>query len=99
MTNPDDNLDWLEDDLDSEKHSDRTVNREEKELLTLRLMRSAIESQHPDDSVMQDFAKYVLPNLLQRAIGVTAKGGKYFDKLDKEKGKENVRRDNAGDQS
>ncbi len=99
MTNSDDDLDWLEDDLDSGKHSDRTVSREKKELLTLKLMRSAIQSQHPHDAVMQDFAEYVLPSLLRTAVGVTAKGGKYFDRLDREKGKENVRRDNAGDQS
>jgi len=79
--------------------ADRTIKSFGSELLTLQLMRSAIQSQHPDDLVMQDFAKYVLPNLLQRAVGVAAKGGKFFDQLDKEKGKENVRRDNAGDQS
>ena len=51
---------------------------------------------------MQDFGEYVLPNLLRVAIGVTAKGGKFFDELDQRReaeGKERVRRDNAADQS
>ena len=91
--------DFLSDLSDSETLSDRTVLSTEKELLTLKLLRQAIQSQNSNDSVMQDFTEYVLPNLLQRAVGVTAKGGKFFDKLDREKGKENVRRDNAGDQS
>ena len=68
-------------------------------LRELKLLRSAVKAQHPEDQVMQDFAEYVLPNLLQKAIGVTAKGGKFFDALDKKKGKDNYRRDNAGDQS
>ena len=85
--------------LDGSASSNRTVELKEKELLTLKLMRSAVQKQHPHDTVMQDFAEYVLPNLLQQAVGVTAKGGKFFDRLDKEKGRENVRRDNAGDQS
>ncbi len=51
---------------------------------------------------MADFGEYVLPNLLRVAIGVTAKGGKYFDKIDQQReaaGKDKIRRDNAGDQS
>jgi CRISPR-associated protein Csc3 len=92
------NFDLSSIDYDETK-SDRSIEPSRKELLTLKLMRSAIQAQHPDDSVMQDFAEYVLPHLLERAVGVTAKGGKFFDKLDREKGRENVRRDNAGDQS
>ena len=84
---------------DDEMPSDRTISCSKKELLTLKLMRAAIQTQHPNDLVMQDFAEYVLPSLLQRAVGVAAKGGKFFDRLDQEKGRENVRRDNAGDQS
>ena len=78
--------DWLEDDdVDfGFETSDRTIETAQ-ELLTYKLLREAIEVQNPDDEVMADFAKYVLPNLLQIAIGVTAKGGKYFDKLDREK--------------
>ena len=94
-TNSFDFLEELEDPI----ASDRTIESNDRELLTLKLLRSAIKSQHPNDSVMQDFAEYVLPNLLQRAVGVTAKGGKFFDLLDKEKGRGSYRRDNAGDQS
>ncbi|MDY6900716.1 MAG: type I-D CRISPR-associated protein Cas10d/Csc3, partial [Cyanobacteriota bacterium] len=99
----DSDYDWLEnEDVDFDfETSDRTVETAQ-ELLTYKLLREAIEAQNPDDEVMADFAKYVLPNLLAIAIGVTAKGGKYFDKLDQEReaeGKVKVRRDNAADQS
>ncbi len=98
---PDD--DWLNDDdlgLDTES-SNRTIETPQS-LLTLNLLRDAIQAQNPDDPVMQDFGEYVVPNLLQFAIGVTAKGGKFFDHLDQQReaeGKEKVRRDNATDQS
>ncbi len=84
-----------------EEKDDRTVERS-RELLTLTLLRKAIKSQNPDDIVMKDFAEYVLPNLLRVAIGVTAKGGKFFDEIDRRRlaeGKDRVRRDNAADQS
>ncbi|MEG4996913.1 type I-D CRISPR-associated protein Cas10d/Csc3 [Microcoleus sp. B4-D4] len=92
---------WLQDEeLGSNfQTSDRTIQPQTRDLLTLKLLREAIQSQNPGDRVMADFAEYVLPNLLRVAIGVTAKGGKFFDELDRQKGKENVRRDNAGDQS
>jgi CRISPR-associated protein Csc3 len=94
--------DWLQDDygFDSET-SERTIEAP-AELLTLKLLREAIQSQNPDDKVMLDFAAYVLPNLLRLAIGVTAKGGKFFDEIDQQReaeGKTRVRRDNAADQS
>jgi len=82
--------------------SDRTVEPQESGLLTLKLLREAIKAQNPDDQIMGDFAEYVLPNLLRVAIGVTAKGGKFFDEIDQQReaeGKERVRRDNAADQS
>ncbi|WP_242040740.1 type I-D CRISPR-associated protein Cas10d/Csc3 [Coleofasciculus sp. FACHB-1120] len=96
--------DWLQDDdLDSEfELSDRTIEPQARELLTLKLLREAIQTQNPGDRVMSDFAEYVLPHLLRVAIGVTAKGGKFFDELDRKneaEGKNRVRRDNAGDQS
>lgn len=93
--------DWLEDEeLGSNfQTSDRAIEPKTRDLLTLKLLREAIQSQNPGDRVMGDFAEYVLPNLLRVAIGVTAKGGKFFDELDRKQGKENVRRDNAGDQS
>jgi CRISPR-associated protein Csc3 len=97
--NSEDGDSWLQEDLESEfETSDRTIEPKQ-EFLTLKLLRQAIKAQNPDDRVMADFAEYVLPNLLKIAIGVTAKGGKFFDELDREKGRENVRRDNAGDQS
>ena len=96
-----DDFDFLEGDFGLGEEADRTIETP-TELLTLKLLREAIQSQNPDDAVMQDFANYVLPNLLRMAIGVTAKGGKFFDELDKKneaEGKERVRRDNAADQS
>ncbi|MEL7037198.1 MAG: type I-D CRISPR-associated protein Cas10d/Csc3, partial [Cyanobacteria bacterium J06592_8] len=95
---------WLEDEefgLNFEPY-DPFFEAETSELLTLKLLQQAIQSQNPDDAVMADFAEYVLPNLLRVAIGVTAKGGKFFDELDERReaeGKTKVRRDNAGDQS
>ncbi|MGK7924296.1 MAG: type I-D CRISPR-associated protein Cas10d/Csc3 [Spirulina sp.] len=80
---------------------DRTIETPQ-ELLTLKLLREAIKKQNDNDPVMADFAQYVLPNLLRVAIGVTAKGGKYFDEVDRRRaaeGKGKARRDNAGDQS
>jgi CRISPR-associated protein Csc3 len=96
-----DDLDFLGDDFGLEGEADRTLDTP-PELLTLKLLREAIQAQNPDDAVMQDFAEYVLPNLLRMAIGVTAKGGRFFDELDKKneaEGKAKVRRDNAADQS
>ena len=92
---------WLQDEelASSFETSDRTIEPQTRDLLTLKLLREAIQSQNPGDRVMADFAEYVLPNLLRVAIGVTAKGGKFFDELDRKQGKENVRRHNAGDQS
>lgn len=95
--------DWLTSDysLDFDT-SDRTIEPEARELLTLKLLREAIQTQNPHDQVMTDFAEYVLPNLLRVAIGVTAKGGKFFDEIDQQReaeGKQRVRRDNAADQS
>ncbi|MFN6495773.1 MAG: type I-D CRISPR-associated protein Cas10d/Csc3 [Nostoc sp. DedQUE01] len=94
--------DWLSGDFgfDSDS-SDRTIEIE-GELLTLKLLREAIQAQNPGDKVMADFTEYVLPNLLRIAIGVTAKGGKFFDEIDQKReaeGKSKVRRDNAADQS
>ncbi len=97
-----DNGSLFDDDFGSNfQSSDRTI-KTNSELLTLRLLRKAIIFEHPEDLVMADFAEYVLPNLLNFAIGVTAKGGKFFDRLDrqeKEEKKKSLRRDNAGDQS
>ena len=103
VQNPnDDDFDFLDDDYGFGEASDRTLEPAARELLTLKLLREAIQAQNPDDRVMQDFAEYVLPNLLKIAIGVTAKGGRFFDRLDQQReaeGKDRVRRDNAADQS
>lgn len=94
--------DLFDDDFDLNfESSDRTIQIE-SELLTQKLLREAITAEHPEDLVIADFAEYVLPKLLKFAIGVTAKGGKFFDRIDSErkaKNKSRVRRDNAGDQS
>ncbi len=82
--------------------SNRKIEPQQTELLTLKLLREAIQTQNPEDPVMSDFAECVLPNLLRVAIGVTAKGGKFFDEIDQRReaqGKKRVRRDNAADQS
>ncbi|MHC5823384.1 MAG: type I-D CRISPR-associated protein Cas10d/Csc3, partial [Nostoc sp.] len=96
------NDDWLSGDFGFDcDSSDRTIETE-GELLTLKLLREAIQAQNHNDKVMADFAEYVLPNLLRIAIGVTAKGGKFFDEIDQQReaeGKTKVRRDNAADQS
>ncbi|MCY7273987.1 MAG: type I-D CRISPR-associated protein Cas10d/Csc3, partial [Phormidesmis sp. CAN_BIN44] len=95
-------FDFLEGSFGFDEESDRAFTSTQRELLTLKLLREAIQSQNPNDAVMQDFAEYVLPNLLRVAIGVTAKGGKFFDELDRKneaEGKAKVRRDNAADQS
>ncbi|AFY46833.1 CRISPR type I-D/CYANO-associated protein Csc3/Cas10d [Nostoc sp. PCC 7524] len=94
-------IDWLSGDFGFDGDGSRTIETQ-GELLSLKLLREAIQAQNPDDSVMADFAEYVLPNLLRIAIGVTAKGGKYFDAIDQQReaeGKTKVRRDNAADQS
>ncbi|MGD1804012.1 type I-D CRISPR-associated protein Cas10d/Csc3 [Dapis sp. BLCC M126] len=96
--------DWLEDEelgLSFEQ-TNRDIEPTHKELLTLQLLREAIIDKNRDDLVIREFAKYVLPNLLKFAIGVTAKGGKFFDRIDfrrEAEGKTKVRRDNAADQS
>ncbi|MGA7933245.1 MAG: type I-D CRISPR-associated protein Cas10d/Csc3, partial [Kovacikia sp.] len=103
MTQNPDEFDFLEGDFGfEEEESNHTLEPVQRELLTLKLLREAIQSQNPHDVVMGDFAEYVLPNLLRIAIGVTAKGGKFFDEIDQQReaeGKAKVRRDNAGDQS
>ncbi|MGL6281997.1 MAG: hypothetical protein ACRC2J_06280 [Microcoleaceae cyanobacterium] len=71
----DNNFDWLNEEEENLASSDRTLENLEKELLTLKLLKDAIQKENPDDPVMADFSKYVLPNLLKITIGVTAKGG------------------------
>ncbi|PPT09156.1 CRISPR associated protein Csc3 [Geitlerinema sp. FC II] len=97
----------------TEEEGDRTIELS-SELLTLKLLQEAIDKTHPEDLVMAEFAKFVLPNLLKYTIGVTAKGGWFFEELDRraaikkieavrrgntEEEHKSVRRDNAADQS
>ncbi|MDJ1182039.1 type I-D CRISPR-associated protein Cas10d/Csc3 [Roseofilum casamattae] len=84
-------------DLGLEKTS-REIAPPAPELLTLKLLKQAITAENSGDRIMQDFAEYVLPNLLKYTIGVTAKGGKYFDRLDEER-EGSYNRRNADDQS
>ncbi len=87
---------------DLEEESERTIATAPDELLTLKILKQAIQIENHDDPVMADFGKYILPNLLKIAVGVTAKGGKFFDEIDEKRekeGKKKARRDNAADQS
>lgn len=86
----------------SDSESDRTIEFD-RQLLTLKLLRQAIAKTNPDDRILQDFADCVLPNLLHYAVGVSAKGGWFFDELDRRvaKGERSPlsSRRNAADQS
>jgi len=94
----------LEEEWDSEEidlgldKTTREIASQPTELLTLKLLKQAITAENPGDRIMADFAEYVLPYLLKYTIGVTAKGGKYFDRLDEER-EEGYDRRNAADQS
>ena len=115
QNNSDRDLDFLDDDFGLEEDDlgkislskNHTVEPARPELLTLKLLKAAIQNQNADDVVMRDFAEIVLPNLLTYTIGVTAKGGKFFaeylDRIVNPKriaaGKAPIRRDNAADQS
>jgi CRISPR-associated protein Csc3 len=79
-----------------------------RELLTIRLFKEAVKKAkgNEGDRILEKFADYVLPNLIQHLAGATAKGGKFFEvtvEIINAKraaaGKEPVNRRNAGDQS
>ncbi|MGV0102264.1 type I-D CRISPR-associated protein Cas10d/Csc3 [Nostoc sp. DSM 114160] len=91
--------DWMSgDDSDFQETSNLKVETQSAELLTLKLLQDAIKSENDDDLIMQDFSDYVLPNLLRVAVGVTAKGGKFFDYFDEKREKEieNFHKNNLG---
>ena len=71
----------------------------EPELLTIQLFKQAIceAKGNEGDRLLADFAELVLPKLMGKLVGATAKGGQFFERLDA-RGKVK-RRDNAGDQS
>jgi CRISPR-associated protein Csc3 len=49
-----DDLDFLEDDgFGFEEEADRSLPTVKRELLTLKLLRNAIQSQHPNDAVLR----------------------------------------------
>ncbi|MBS3028544.1 MAG: type I-D CRISPR-associated protein Cas10d/Csc3 [Dolichospermum sp. DET50] len=91
--------DWMSgDDSDFEYTSNLKVETKSGAILTLKLLQNAIKSENNHDLIMQEFSDYILPNLLRVAIGVTAKGGKFFDYLDKKKQEEieNYHQNNLG---
>lgn len=98
---PDEDLDDLpEEDLgvDLNDEAEQSLSAQ-PELLTISLFKQAIcEAEgNEGDRLLTDFAKSVLPKLMGQLAGTTAKGGKFFERLD-ERGTVK-RRDNAGDQS
>jgi CRISPR-associated protein Csc3 len=76
----------------------------EPDLLTIQLFKQAIQESagNEGDEILIDFSEFVLPELIRKLAGTTAKGGLFFDRLDarrKAEDKDPVRRHNAGDQS
>jgi CRISPR-associated protein Csc3 len=70
--------------FDADPNDRQVESQQPPEIITLKLLRRAIAAQNPDDEIMRDFGEFVLPNLLRVAIGVTAKGGKYFEQKEQE---------------
>ena len=75
----DDYQDSMDDQDFAESSRDIDDDNSKRELITLKLFQDVIIKQNPDDSVMKDFAEYVLSPLLKASIGVTAKGGKWIE--------------------
>ncbi|MFN6537582.1 MAG: type I-D CRISPR-associated protein Cas10d/Csc3 [Nostoc sp. EkiNYC01] len=107
-------MDEFDDDLPEEvPHVDDVTDEDDespskRELLTVRLFKEAVKKAkgNAGDRTIENFADFVLPNLIQQLAGATAKGGKFFEitieKINAQRiaaGKTPVRRDNAGDQS
>ena len=91
--------DWMSgDDSDFQETSNLKVETQSAELLTLKILQDAIKSENDGDLIMQEFSDNVLPNLLRVAVGVTAKGGKFFDYFDEKREKEieNFHKNNLG---
>ncbi|WP_026731172.1 type I-D CRISPR-associated protein Cas10d/Csc3 [Fischerella sp. PCC 9605] len=83
MTDFEDNFDDLPEyvpDFDSTDDDD-DESPIKKELLTIRLFKQAVKKSRDNqgDTILEKFAEYVLPNLIQQLAGATAKGGKFFD--------------------
>ncbi|MDF5739663.1 MULTISPECIES: type I-D CRISPR-associated protein Cas10d/Csc3 [unclassified Nostoc] len=107
MNEFDDDLPEEVPDFDSGKDED-DESPVKRELLTIRLFKEAVKKTkgNAGDRILEKFADYVLPNLIQQLAGSTAKGGKFFEvtiEIINAKrvaaGKKPVDRRNAGDQS
>ncbi|MEB3182480.1 MAG: type I-D CRISPR-associated protein Cas10d/Csc3 [Nostocaceae cyanobacterium] len=106
----DDNWDDLPEEVPNwdENTDDDEESPIKRELLTIRLFKEAVKKTkgNEGDTILENFAEHVLPNLILQLAGATAKGGKFFEinvpliniKRAAE-GKKPVRRDNADDQS
>ncbi|NWF60121.1 MAG: type I-D CRISPR-associated protein Cas10d/Csc3 [Fischerella sp.] len=110
MTDFEDNFDDLPEEVPDFDSTDGDDDESpiKKELLTIRLFKEAVKKSkgNQGDAILEKFAEYVLPNLIQQLAGATAKGGKFFDvtvpKINAKRaceGKPPVDRRNAGDQS
>lgn len=102
----DDNLPEEVPDFDAGRDEEESPIK--RELLTIRLFKEAVKKAkgNAGDRILEKFADFVLPNLIQQLAGATAKGGKFFEitveRINSQRlalGKKPVRRDNAGDQS
>ncbi|WP_373479890.1 type I-D CRISPR-associated protein Cas10d/Csc3 [Geminocystis sp.] len=64
-------------DLDSLKN-DQDIESN-PELLIIFLFKKAVKETNPNDEILNDFAEYILPNLLTKLAGITAKGGQFTE--------------------
>ncbi|MEH1905196.1 MAG: hypothetical protein V7L04_28420 [Nostoc sp.] len=80
MNEFDDDLPEEVPDFDSGKDED-DESPVKRELLTIRLFKEAVKKTkgNAGDRILEKFADYVLPNLIQQLAGSTAKGGKFFE--------------------
>ncbi len=110
MSDFEDSFDDLPEDLPDFDSTDDDDDESpiKKELLTIRLFKEAVKKSRGNqgDVILEKFAEYVLPNLIQQLAGATAKGGKFFEvtvpKINAKRaceGKPPVDRRNAADQS
>lgn len=110
MSDLNDNYDELPQevpDFDFTEENDEE-SRLKRELLAIRLFKEGVKKARGNegDSILENFADNVLPNLIQQLAGATAKGGRFFERTVEiinakraVEGKKPVRRDNADDQS
>ncbi|MBN3899470.1 MAG: type I-D CRISPR-associated protein Cas10d/Csc3 [Nostoc sp. NOS(2021)] len=80
MNEFDDDLPEEVPDFDSGKDED-DESPVKRELLTIRLFKEAVKKAkgNEGDRILEKFADYVLPNLIQQLAGATAKGGKFTE--------------------